>query len=104
MELKLNGDQYGVQYDFPFNLLFEENGIQNIAALVQGFVKGFSVSSAVVSWLLMEVVTPERAPVIMADIVNLILDIAGISNSSQVNEINRATEKLLVEGLHEKSN
>jgi len=79
MELKLNGDQFGLAPPFPFNILLEAHGVENTGAFVEGFIEGFSFVSAIVAWLITEVLAPERAPFIMADVANFLFDISGLS-------------------------
>ena len=79
MELKLNGDQFGLEPPFPFNVLLQENGIEDGALFVHGFIEGFSFLGAIVTWIITEVIAPDRAPFIMADVVNFLFDVSGLS-------------------------
>merc|ERR1711934_1133737 len=84
MELKLIGDQFGLAAPFPFNvignILAEEHGIDNLAGFVEGFIEGFSYMAAIATWLITEVVAPDRAPFIMADAANFVFNISGLSD------------------------
>ena len=62
MELKLNGDQFGLAAPFPFNILMEEHGVENVSAFLEGFIEGLSFCAAVVTWVITEVLAPEKAP------------------------------------------
>ena len=80
MELKLNGDQFDVQYQFPFNLLMDQSGLQEVASFAEGFLSGGSFVAAIVSWLFVEVVAPEKAPFMMASIANFLISVLGLSD------------------------
>lgn len=79
MELKLNGDQFGLQPPFPFNILLQEHGVENTTTFLEGFLEGFSFCSAVVTWFITDVLAPEKAPYLMADVANFIFDLTGLS-------------------------
>ena len=95
MELKLHGDKFEPEYGIPYELLFEHGAIGKIEEFSKGFFKSFGYTTAIVSWLFVEVLAPERAPEIIADFAKLLFDILGLSDDQhETNQISQTMEQL----------
>lgn len=95
MELKLHGNIFEPEYGIPYELLFQHGVFDKIEEFSKGFFTSFGYTTAIISWLFVEVLAPERAPEIMADFARLVFDITGLSDEKhETNQISQSMEEL----------